>query len=108
LYRANGNGADIKDNISNILSLEEGQQGKCYSSLTLTDLTAAIHNSNSGRLPGLDGITYEFYKKFWNELGSLLLLVANTIIQEEIMPHTMLNGVITLVLQEGNLIILSN
>jgi hypothetical protein len=68
----------------------------------------APHNSNSGRSPGLDGITYEFYKKFWNELGPLLLRAANTSMQEEKLPPSMLNGVITLVPKNGHLTTLSN
>jgi hypothetical protein len=47
-------------------------------------------------MPGLDGISCDFYRKFWNELGSLLVPVANTNIQEEKeeeLPSSVLNGV---------------
>jgi hypothetical protein len=59
-------------------------------------------------VPGLDGITYEFYKKFWNERGPLLLRIANTSMQEEKLPSSMLNGVITLVPPRGDPSFLSN
>jgi hypothetical protein len=58
------------------------------------------------RSPGLDGITYEFCKKFWNELGPLLLRVANTSIVGEKLP-SVLNVVITLVAKKGDLTLLS-
>jgi hypothetical protein len=74
----------------------------------MTELTTALQNSNSGRSPGLDGLTYESCKKFWNELGPLLLGVANTSMQEEKLPNSMLNGIITLTPKKGELILLSN
>jgi hypothetical protein len=108
-YTANGNQTDIKDDaFTNIPSLDKTEREKCDAPLTLTELTTALHKSNSGRSPGLDGITYEFYKKFWNELGPLLLRVANTSMQEEKLPPSMLNGVITLVPKKGDLTTLSN
>jgi hypothetical protein len=61
---ANGNKVDI---FSNKPSLDKEEQEKCDASLILTELTTALDKSNSDRSSGLDGVTNELYKKFWNE-----------------------------------------
>jgi hypothetical protein len=96
-YSTKGNKPDIRDIFSNIPSLDQEGCEKCDTPLTIAELTTALQNSNSVRSPGLDGLTYELYKKFWNELGPLLLLVANTSMQEGKLPTSMLNGIITLI-----------
>jgi hypothetical protein len=58
--------------------------------------------------PGLDGLTYELYQKFWNELSPLLLQVANTSLQEGKLATSMLNGIITLIPKKGDHTLLSN
>jgi exonuclease III len=108
-YSTKGNKPDIRDDIfSNIPSLDQEGREKCDAPLTIAELTTALQNSNSGRSPGLDGLTYELYKKFWNELGPLLLLVANTSMQEGKLPTSMLNGIITLIPKKGDLTLLAN
>jgi hypothetical protein len=37
---------------------------KCDAPFTLTEVTTALHSTNSGGTPGLDGLTYEFTRKF--------------------------------------------
>jgi hypothetical protein len=69
-YSTKGNKPFIRDDIfSNIPSLDQEGREKWDAPLTIAELTTALQNSNSGRSPGLDGLTYELYKKFWNELG---------------------------------------
>jgi hypothetical protein len=69
---------DIKDDMfSNMPSLDKEGRGKCDAPFTLTELTTALHGTNSGGSPALNGLAYEFYKKFWNELGPFLLRIAN-------------------------------
>jgi hypothetical protein len=79
--------------------LGKDEQEKRDAPLTLTEMATALNVLNSGRSPGLDVIAYEFCKKFWTELGPLLLRVANTTMQEEKLPSSVLNRVITLVPQ---------
>ena len=40
--------------------------------ITIEDLKAAIKNSQSGKSPGSDGLTREFYIVFWNDIAELL------------------------------------
>ena len=37
--------------------------------LSYSELTQAVQQQNSGRSPGLDGLSGEFYKAFWSLLG---------------------------------------
>ena len=40
--------------------------------ITLEELFATLKGMKKGKSPGLDGLTVEFYSKFWNEVGSLV------------------------------------
>jgi hypothetical protein len=79
-----------------------------YAPLALQELTTALHNTNRGKSLGLDGLTYDFYKEFWDLLGPLLLKVATTSLQDGQLPSSMRNGVITLIPKKGDFTVLSN
>lgn len=49
------------------LSLEEKAALDCE--LTLEELTVAVNQLASGRAPGIDGLSTDFFKRFWNILG---------------------------------------
>ena len=48
------------------LSLEN--KNICDTELTLKDLSDSLTSMTSGKSPGNDGLTIEFYKHFWNDL----------------------------------------
>jgi hypothetical protein len=74
IYSTKSNQPDIgEDLITNIPSLKDYEQEECDAPLTLQELTTALHNTNWGKSPGVDGLTYDFYKEFWDPLGPLLL-----------------------------------
>jgi hypothetical protein len=56
----------------------------------MNELLSALQHSKPGKAPGLDGLTYEFYKQFWKELSPFLLQVVNVSLQEEQLPTSML------------------
>jgi hypothetical protein len=74
----------------------------------MDELLRALQNSKLGKSPGLDGLTYEFYKQFWKEIRPLLLQVVNTSLQKGQLPNSMLKGIITLILKNGDLTLLDN
>jgi hypothetical protein len=74
----------------------------------MNELLSALQYSKPGKAPGLDGLTYEFYKQFWKELSPLFLQVVNTSLQQEKLPTSMLNGIITLIPQKGDITQLAN
>ena len=46
-----------------------GEKAALDSELTLEELTVAVNQMASGRAPGIDGLSTDFYKRFWNTLG---------------------------------------
>lgn len=59
------------------LRLSEEDRDKCEGLLSLLELTAALGNMSKNKSPGPDGLSVEFYSKFWNLLGPILLEVIN-------------------------------
>ena len=45
--------------------------------LLLSELTTALGSMSRKKSPGPDGLSVEFYSKFWNLLGPILLEVIN-------------------------------
>lgn len=64
--------------------------------LTLGCLATALCDSANGKAPGPDGLPIEFYRKYWDLLGPLLVLVANEIFASGVpsMPEVWARGVI--------------
>jgi exonuclease III len=108
-YNTKGNNPNIREDLlSEIPTLEEDERQKCDAPITMNELLGALQDSKPGKAPGLDGLTYEFYKQFWKELSPLLLEVVNTSLQQEQLPTSMLNGIITLIPKKGDLTQLAN
>ena len=59
------------------LRLSDEDRDKCEGLLTLSELTVALGNMSKNKAPGPDGFSVEFYSKFWNLLGPILLEVIN-------------------------------
>ena len=45
--------------------------------VTLAELKKALISLGNDKTPGLDGLTYEFYKHFWDQIGGYLLKSLN-------------------------------
>ena len=67
---------NILNEISN--SLSEPDHESCKGLLSLAELTALIKSFNYNKAPGLDGLSVEFYLKFWDLLGPQLPDVINS------------------------------
>ena len=65
----------LLDEIASFLS--DSDRDICEGTLALSELTASVKSLNNNRAPGPDGLTVEFYAKFWDLLGPLLLDVIN-------------------------------
>lgn len=57
----------------------------------------------NGKTPGIDGITVEFYKAFWSEVGPELVAVFNASLKNELLPRSCRRAVITLLRKKGDL-----
>lgn len=65
--------------------------------LTLAEIREVIHSMNSGRSPGPDGYTVEFFKRFSDQLAPLLLEMFNYSYQHGSLPNTLMQASISLI-----------
>ncbi|KAK2712115.1 hypothetical protein QYM36_010968 [Artemia franciscana] len=66
--------------VQNTVSEEENQY--LEEEITILDIEKTIKTLKEGKTPGIDGLGYEFYKKFWKELRDLFVKVLNQFINE--------------------------
>ena len=62
----------------------------------------------SNKSPGLDGLTPEFFKTFWEDLGTIIQKLACEVSNSGQLPHSMRTGLITLIPKKGDLRNLTN
>jgi len=69
---------DIKDFCSIIpMKLSKAHRDIFYHPLSLKDLKTALSHMANEKAPRIDGFPYEFYKIFWDLVGSYLIQVYN-------------------------------
>ena len=59
------------------MSLDEQKQTSCEGLLTVEECHEALNGMDTGKSPGVDGLTAEFYLAFWAVLGEDLVEVLN-------------------------------
>ena len=52
--------------------LSNNESEKCEGEITIEECTNAIFKMKLNKAPGLDGLSVEFYRKFWNNLKKLV------------------------------------
>ena len=81
----------------NLPELSPERQNSCEGIISQQECKDALKKIKSNKSPGDDGIPTEFYKTFWNEIGSLLVHVYNKSFENKILPLSMRKSVITLI-----------
>ena len=56
-----------------IVRLNTEQQQQCEGMLTLDECLAALKTFNKNKSPGTDGFAAEFYLRFWDGLGQVMV-----------------------------------
>ena len=69
--------------------------------LSIDELFDAVMTLKSGKVPGLDGLTVEFYRKFWKTLAPFLFAMYQFSHKNGLLPESVRQGLITL-LPKGN------
>ena len=54
----------------------------------------------SGKVPGLDGFSAEFYRKFWPEIGHIFMPALNDMFERDIIPESWITASISLTLKK--------
>ena len=85
---------DILNLITN--KINEIERQNCDKEISIEELTNALKGMNRNKSPGIDGITVEFYIKFWDKLKHLLHKVIISIQEEQQLSRSMKKGIISL------------
>lgn len=101
-YKNTENADPNTESLNNYLSntkvpqLTEAQKDICEGELTFEECQKVLHTFKNKKSPGNDGITIEFYKKFWPVFGPLLVQSLNESYREEELCESQKQAVLTL------------
>ncbi|KAK3728108.1 hypothetical protein QZH41_014265, partial [Actinostola sp. cb2023] len=93
-------------NITRKLDNTESEQ--CEGPFSIEEATSAIQEANNGKSPGKDGLPPEFYKRFWNKLGTELVAVLNEGYEKGHLAPTQQESVIRLLYKKDDRTYLKN
>ena len=94
------------DMISKTLSIDHREA--CDADMNIGELYTALSAMKNNKSPGLDGLTTEFFRVFWDDLGAIILKLACEVSNTEQLPQSMRTGLITLIPKKGDLRKLTN
>ena len=77
-------------------SLTEEQKQSCDQLFTINELYDAVMTMKSGTVPGLDGLTIEFYRKFWKLLAPELMSMYLYSYKTGVLPESVKQGLLSL------------
>ena len=83
------------------MSLDEQEQASCEGLLTVEECREALNGMDTGKSPGIDGLTVEFYFAFWAVLGSDLVEVLNYGFQNGQLSVSQRRGLLSLIFKKG-------
>ena len=83
------------------MCLDEQEQNSCEGLLTVDECREALNGMDTGKSPGIDGLTAEFYLAFWAVLGSDLVEVVNFGFQNGQLSVSQRRGLLSLIFKKG-------
>ncbi len=87
--------------------LSEEDQQTLDNPISFAELSLAVQELNPGKSPGLDGLSAEFYRVFWNLIGEDLAVFLESFNQGKL-PLSCRRAVLTLIPKKGDLGFLKN
>ena len=81
--------------------LSASSKQKCDLSLSLKECTRSLFSMAKNKSPGNDGLTVEFYNKFWKQIGPLLVDTLNFSFENGQLSTSQRQGLITLIAKKG-------
>ncbi|CAM2103763.1 unnamed protein product [Caretta caretta] len=85
-----------------------GNRDRLELPLTLAEFSEALHRMPTNKSPGMDGLTMEFYRVFWDVLGPDLITVWAKSLQSRVLPLLCRRAVLTLMPKKEDLRNLQN
>ncbi|CAM2111690.1 unnamed protein product [Caretta caretta] len=80
-----------------------GDRDRLELPLTLAEFSEALHRMPTNKSPGMDGLTVEFYRAFWDILGPDLVTVWADSLQSGVLPLSCRRAVLALLPKKGDL-----
>ncbi|KAK0155409.1 Transposon TX1 uncharacterized protein [Merluccius polli] len=96
-------GAEVDGFCDGLPQVSEEINAELNRPLLMEELKAALQGMQGRRAPGMDGLSVEFYKAFWDIFAEDLLDVFNESLASGSMPMSCRRAVITLLPKKGNL-----
>lgn len=109
LYKKKVNDSNMINNINDFMDgvpipkISETEQEFCDENISENELLIALKEMKNGTSPGIDGLTVEFYKVFWNHLRNYLLNSFVTAFESGTLSSSQNKAVITLIHKGKNL-----
>lgn len=100
--------AAVGEFLSDLSKISEEERDDLDSSLSFGELSQAVQEMSAGKSPGLDGLSAEFYKCFWNIIGQDLYDVFLECIDQGTLPLSCRRAILTLIPKKGDLGCLKN
>ena len=82
--------------------LSANMKDACDENLTELEITVALKNTKNGRSPGSDGLSPEFYKKFWGQLAKDFTDMTNTVLNRKLLTPTQRQAVLICIYKNGD------
>ena len=89
----------LSDQLS--MSLDEQEQASCEGLLTIEECREALNGMDTGKSPGIDGLTAESYIAFWAVLGSDLVEVLSYSFQHGQLSVSQRRHLLSLIFKKG-------
>ncbi|CAM2105928.1 unnamed protein product [Caretta caretta] len=80
-----------------------GDRDRLERPLTLAEFSEALRRMPTNKSPGMDGLTVEFYRAFWDILGPDLVIVWAESLQSGVLPLSCRRAVLALLPKKGDL-----
>ena len=83
-------------------TLSETDSESCEGLITKEECEKALAKMNGNKSPGLDGLSTEFYKTFWNELSDLIVDSFNEAFENGMLSDSRNISVLSLIFKKGD------
>jgi len=95
---------DSQDDLLSSLSrqLLPHQSSLCEGAMTIDEISFAVKNMNTNKSPGPDGLSVEFYRKFWDLLSPYLVFVYNACFEAGEMSDSMKTSSTRVIFKKGD------